>query len=108
MAKRMEFTQIGKGRLRFDAQEAFLEAQRFVDAKKMRATVNLKINIYPPNPKDPAFGEIDYDISITKPAQRSRRFATMLENGEITTDGGDPTDAMQIEAAMDAATTPTT
>lgn len=98
MAKKMHFTQIGKGRLAQEVQDAFIEAQRHVDLKGVSAAVTLKINIYPPDPKNPQFGEVDYHTNVIKPASKSRKYTTLIEDGHISTDGGDPTDALQISS----------
>jgi len=103
MAKKMLYTQVGKGRMNCDMQEAFQEVQRHVDSRKTPATVTLKLTVYPPNVKDPNFGELDYSINITKPATKSRKYPTLIENGEIIASGSDQTDALQLEVLTEPA-----
>lgn len=100
MAKKMNFTQIGKNRLMFDVQEAFEEAQRHVDFKNTKASVTLKINIYPTE-RDSNFGKVDYEVDVKKSANKSRQYHTLIEGGVIVADGGDPTDALQLETMLE-------
>ena len=103
MAKKMNFTQIGKNRLMYDVQEAFEEAQRHVDARNTKASVTLKINIHPTE-KGSNFGQIDYEVDVKKSACKSRKYHTLIENGVIVADGGDPTDALQLETLLEETT----
>jgi len=80
---KMPFWELAHGKLAADVQSLFERAQKTVIARNLPCKVKLVIEIKPPDPTDPYYGNIRYQTDISEPPQISKQYQTILHDGMI-------------------------
>lgn len=80
---KMPFWQLGNGKMAKDFQEVFERAQVQATSRSVLCKAQLTIEIYPPDPNDPIYGNFRYKIDYKEPAISSRPSQTILHDGMI-------------------------
>lgn len=80
---KMPFWELAHGKLAADVQTLFERAQVIAINRNLPCKVKLVIEIKPPDPTDPFYGNIRYQTDISEPAQISKQYQTILHEGMI-------------------------
>jgi hypothetical protein len=99
--RKLGFIEIGKGKLGLEMQNAFEQASLSARDLQGVSSVNLKIEVYPPDPDDQNFGHVAYQIRIVEPPKKSPKFTTLLIDGVIVNDGANADAAAQYELTLE-------
>lgn len=77
----LQFEDICGGNFSDSMQEKFLKA--FADASNFnqKMTVTGKIHVYPPDPNQPSYSNISFEVKATSPEVKSIKYITKLDGG---------------------------
>jgi len=99
--RKLHFSEVGRGRLGKEVQEAFEQAAITARDLNGKTTVVLRINVFPPDPNDPMVGGADFSLSVVEPPKKSIRFTTLLQDGVIIKDGDSEGDVLQYDLGLE-------
>jgi len=95
--KTMQFFELGKGRFAQQVQEAFVKAHKVAFETGEKVPVVVKLNIDPPDPQSPDYGNISWEVDIRIPSRKSIKHITRLSGGLPVSDGTDIAALLQVE-----------
>ena len=93
----MQFTEIGQGDLFNKVQEKFLKAVSDAANFGQTITLSLKINVFPPDPQQPSYANVNFEVSNTVPKSRSIKYIARLSGGMPVATSNNINDLMQID-----------
>ena len=80
---KMPFWKLAYGKMAQDFQALFEKAQRIAIDRNLPCKVKLVVEVRPPDPKDPFYGNIRYETDLREPAMVSKQYQTLLHDGII-------------------------
>lgn len=94
--KKLPFWAIGKGKLAQQMQKAFEEQSQFSVRENRAAKIVLTIDVYPPDPSEPDFASVSFDVKESQSAKKSMKFTTRHVNGIVVAEGDDSAAIQQL------------
>jgi len=80
---KMPFWKLAYGKMAQDFQALFEKAQKIAIDRNLPCKVKLVIEVRPPDPKDPFYGNIRYETDLKEPVMVSKQYQTLLHGGVI-------------------------
>lgn len=83
----LNYTEIARGEFNRMVQEAFLKAHKIASEYNQKVAVSAEIVVFPPDPRVPTSGNIQFSVQLKEPRYTSQRFTTALSGGLPVSEG---------------------
>ena len=95
--KPMQYTEIAEGNFHKMMQEAFLKAHKLASEYGQKVEVSANIAVFPPDPRSPQNGNLNFSVQLKEPKYTSQRYVTALVGGMPVQDGKNQAEAEQYD-----------